>query len=131
MSDEPDEEIDGQPDEPQASEQPTVDAGSPRAVRKRQTKLQLQQRDADRFWQGVFQSEVGRREMWNLLATLHPFETTFACGPNGFPQPEATWFKAGEQGAGLRIYQTWLAKHPLEVMAMHKEHDPRFSKGDK
>lgn len=131
MSDEPDEEIDGQPDEPQASEQPTVDAGSPRAVRKRQTKLQLQQREADRFWQGVFQSEVGRREMWRLLSEAHPFETSFACGPNGFPQPEATWFKAGEQALGLRIYQAWLQKHPLEVMAMHREHDPRFAKGDK
>lgn len=129
MNDEPDEPEDEL--EPLESEQPTVDAGSPRAVRKRLTKLQLQEREGDRFWQELFQSEVGRREMWKLLATMHPFDTTFACGPNGFPQPEATWFKAGEQQIGLRIYQTWLAKYPLEVMAMHKEHDPRFAKRDK
>lgn len=124
--DDPDEEL-----EPLETEQPTVDAGNPAAVKKRRTKAQLQEREAERFWQGVFQSEVGRREMWKLLASMHPFETVFACGPNGFPQPEATWFKAGETALGLRIYQTWAAKWPVEVMAMLTEHDPRFAKRDK
>ena len=109
----------------------TEDVGSPRAVRKRKVTAAVQQRDADRFWLGIFQSEIGRREMWKLLAAMHPFETKFACGPNGFPQPEATWHALGEQALGLRIYQTWAAKFPLETMAMLTEHDPRFAKRDK
>lgn len=113
------------------SQEQTVDAGSPRAVRKRLTKLQILAREEDRFWQSVFADPVGRRCMWKLLQESHPFEERFACGPNGFPQAEATWFHAGEQALGLRIYQAWLAKHPLEVMEMHKEHDPRFGTKDK
>lgn len=112
----------------QPSQQQTVDAGSPRAVKKRQTKLQIQEREEERFWKGVFSDPIGRRCMWKLLDGAHPFEERFACGPNGFPQTEATWFHAGEQSLGLRIYQTWLARFPLEVMEMHKEHDSRFGK---
>ena len=36
----------------------------------------------------------GRQEMWGLLQAAHAFEERFACGPNGFPQVEATWFHA-------------------------------------
>lgn len=128
MSGDDDEPYDQDQPEPLASEQPTVDAGSPRAVKKRQTKLQIQAREEERFWHGVFSDEIGRRCMWKLLQAGHPFDTRFACGPNGFPQAEATWFHAGEQDFALRMYQAWLAAHPLEVMAMHHEHDPRFSK---
>ncbi len=117
--------------EPLPSEQPTVDAGSPKAVKKRLNKLQILAAEETRFWQGVFADPIGRRCMWKLLSESHPFEERFACGPNGFPQAEATWFHAGEQSLGLRIYQAWLAKHPLEVMEMHKEHDPRFGTKDK
>lgn len=114
--------------EPLETEQPTVDAGNPAAVKKRRTKQQIREREDERFWRGVFESETGRRCMWQLLANGHPFETRFACGPNGFPQTEATWFHAGEQDLALRIYQKWLADFPVEVMQMHREHDPRFSK---
>lgn len=127
--DEPEEHHDPEPLSP--AEQPTVDAGSPKAVRKRLTKLQVQQREDQRFWEGVFQSEIGRRCMWNLLSAGHPFDTRFACGPNGFPQTEATWFHAGEQDFALRMYQKWLADFPLEIMQMHREHDHRFARKKK
>ena len=111
-----------------AAEQPTVDAGDPKAVKKRKITQKILQREEDRFWQGVFADEIGRRCMWKLLQEGHPFEERFACGPNGFPQTEATWFHAGEQALALRVYQTWLSRFPNEVMQMHREHDPRFTK---
>jgi hypothetical protein len=113
---------------------PVVNAADERSLRKRKVGLKIQEREAERFWAGVFNDPVGRREMWRLLQSAHPFEERFACGPNGFPQPEATWFHAGEQSLGLRLYQTWLCKFPDLVMLMHAEHDPRFAKpikGDK
>lgn len=127
--DEPEDQLEPEPLSP--AEQPTVDAGSPRAVKRRVKKAELLQREEDRFWLGVFQSDVGRRCMWKLLAAGHPFEERFACGPNGFPQTEATWFHAGEQALALRMYQTWQAKFPLEVMAMLQEHDSRFARTKK
>lgn len=102
------------------------DAGDPAQVRRRGTAQQIKERESIRFWTAIFSDPIGRREMWLLLEAAKPFEERFACGPNGFPQPEATWFNAGQQSLGLRMYQTWLAKYPLEVMAMHAENDPRF-----
>jgi hypothetical protein len=102
------------------------DAGNPDHVRKRETAQQIKDRESDRFWKSVFSDPVGRREMWLFLEAAKPFEERFACGPNGFPQPEATWFNAGQQSLGLRIYQTWLNKFPELVMQMQRENDPRF-----
>jgi len=124
MSD--DDDIEQDQPEPLETEQPTVDAGNPAAIKKRKLTQKILDREEARFWQGVFENEIGRRCMWKLLNEGHPFEERFACGPNGFPQTEATWFHAGEQALALRLYQTWLARFPLAVMAMHQEHDHRF-----
>jgi hypothetical protein len=80
------------------------------------------------FWRDVFASEVGRAEMWKLLQDTHAFEERFACGPNGFPQTEATWFHAGEMAFGLRLYHSWLALDHAGVALMHSENDSRFPK---
>ncbi len=112
------------PEDPE-TDQP-FDAGDAAQVESRKTTQKLVEREAVRFWEGVFGHPVGRREMWLLLAAAKPFDPSFQCGPNGFPQPEATWFIAGQQALGLRMYQTWLSKFPLLVMEMHKENDPRF-----
>lgn len=78
------------------------------------------------FWKRVLSEEVGREVMWEVLQGMHAFDTRFATGPNGFPQPEATWFAAGEQAAGWRLYDA-LRKADFEaVHVMHLEHDPYF-----
>ena len=80
------------------------------------------------FWRSALAHPVGRREIWRLLSELHTFEEKFACGPNGFPQPEATWFHAGEQAFGLRLYHSLILYDRAAVFLMHDEHDPRFAK---
>lgn len=110
----------GQPEQP-------FDAGEPAAVRKRETKAQLARRRADDWWRKTMADPVGRRELWGILqGECHAFDERFACGPNGFPQPEATWFQAGQQSIGLRLYQTLLARDPQGTLAMMTENDPRF-----
>lgn len=84
--------------------------------------------EAREFWKAVFGNQVGRREMWRLLQQMHPFEERFACGPNGFPQPDATWFNAGQQSIGLRIYHAWAVLDRDGVFQMHDENDSRFAK---
>lgn len=114
-------------DLPEHDDPPQFDAGDPKAVGDRATAIKLRERESERFWDAVFASAVGRREMWGILQACHAFEDTFACGPNGFPQPEATWFKAGEAAIGRRMYQTWLVRHTESVAAMHRENDPQFA----
>lgn len=81
------------------------------------------------FWRSVLADPVGRRELWNILGVeAHAFEVKLACGPNGFPQGEATWLALGEQMLGQRIYQTLQLVDFEGAFLMLAEHDPRFKK---
>jgi hypothetical protein len=106
---------------------PPDTASGRRRVERKAERLRREQRESDAFWRAIFADPVGRREMWRLLATLHPFEERFAVGPNGFPQVEATWFHAGEQSFGCRLHRSWFKRDPQGVMRMHAEHDPDFA----
>ena len=103
------------------------DAGDPVAVQRRVKKLRYDKQEAREFWKEIFASPVGRREMWNMLQSCHVNETKFSCGPNGFPQPEATWFSLGEQSIGRRLFDSWLIMDRDGVLKMLDEYDPRFS----
>lgn len=110
-------------DEEQVSAVPT------REQRERQeNKRTREDREKREFWAGVFAHPVGRREMWGLLNEAGTFEEKFACGPNGFPQVEATWFHAGAHAFGQRLYLSWLILARDGVIQMHDELDPRFPK---
>lgn len=81
------------------------------------------------FWKACLATPIGRQEIWELLTVrCHTFENRFACGPNGFPQPEATWFQAGEKNVGSEFYQDLLFMDRNGVMAMHEQCDPRYAK---
>jgi hypothetical protein len=124
VSDEP-----GFPDELEEirpGQQATADLGNPRAVRRRANALEIERREAETFWRNVFATPVGRREMWAILEQGHAFEERFSCGPNGFPQPEATWAEAGRQAFALRLYHSWCKVARDGVLTMHDEHDQRF-----
>ena len=116
-------------DEPQDDEQQQPSAAAtPRAARKQRDTARLRKKQTDQFWIAALGDEIGRRAVWELFVSAHTFEERFACGPNGFPQPEATWFQAGEQAFGLRLYQTLLVLDRVGVGIMHDEHDPRFKR---
>lgn len=110
-----------EPGEDEPPPPPSVDPERPRRIRNRQKRKLA---EAQEFWRSVLASEIGRREVWGLLNELHPLECRFQCGPNGFPQPEATWSALGEQLAGQRILQTLRGLDPDGVRTMLEEHDP-------
>lgn len=105
-----------------------ANAADPAQIAARSQKQRETKNDAAKFWNSVFATANGRREMWNILQESHAFEVRFACGPNGFPQPEATFFNAGESAFGLRLYQSWLLMEPEGVRAMHIENDSKWAK---
>lgn len=110
------------------AETPTVDVANVRALRRSKRDAFERQRQAQEFWQKVFADPVGRREMWAILEASHAFSERFAAGPAGFPDPLATWFHAGEQALGHRLYLTWMQLDRAGVLLMQDEHDPRFAK---
>lgn len=109
--------------------QPVADnAADAKAIRKRALSAAQKHRQGTDWWRAALATETGRRELWGILADCHAFEERFACGPNGFPQAEATWFEAGKQSFGLRLYQSWLRIDRDAVSLMLDENDPRFVK---
>jgi hypothetical protein len=110
------------------AEQETVAADDLETERRRRTRIKREYDEAVAFWSHALSTEVGRREIWRLLESAHTFEDRFACGPNGFPQVEATWFQAGEKAFGQRLWLT-LQKYDITgVLRMHSELDPRLAK---
>lgn len=93
------------------------------ALRVEQAQLEQDKRarESTEFWQKVFSLDTGRREMFAILGHLHTFEQPFAVGPNGFPQPEASWARFGAQAAGLALYHKWLKANPEAVNLMYLE----------
>lgn len=101
------------------------------AYEKKLTSAEIDAAEAKFFWAQVLGHPIGRREIWRLLEAMHPFETKFACGPNGFPQKEASWHALGEQQLGLRFYHSLLQLDRAGTLLMQDEHDPRFAKPEK
>lgn len=71
-------------------------------------------------------SEAGRREMWELLDVSHAFQTQFAHGPSGVPDPLASWFQAGQQSIGATLYHKMFMYAREQTLMMHDECDRRF-----
>jgi len=125
-----DEDVPENPADSQSAENKTDEipnAADPASQKRAKRKADRRQEEAEEFWQRVFADPIGRREMWGLLQTTHAFETKFACGPNGFPQPESTWFEAGIQSIGDRLWKSWLLMARDGALLMQDEHDPRFA----
>jgi hypothetical protein len=113
------------PDDPELER--TVDAADNAvlAVRKDTQKRLLTEVQTE--YRRLLSTAIGRRLIWELLQTCHTFEQRFANGPNGFPQPDATWFHAGEQSVGLRLYQSLMRIDRAAVFVMHDENDANFA----
>lgn len=111
---------------PLVSEQPTIDAASRQTLKRRIKQIDIETQNKQNFWRKVFADPVGRREMWRILQEHGTFTDNFACGPTGFPNPEATWFAAGQKGIGLRMYHEWIILDRDGVFQMHDENDSRF-----
>jgi hypothetical protein len=100
-----------------------LDAGEPGFRRQRLSKAALEYLELERFWQAVFASPFGRKQMWDILRQAGAFDDRFGVGPNGFPQPEQSWFHMGARSLGLRLFRTW-SKYAREgVMLMQDEND--------
>lgn len=111
------------------TDQSTVDATRSTTARRQRVKQISEWEKAAEFWSRFLRDPAGGRILWNLLQSLHVFDDEqFACGPNGFPQPEATWHARGQRDFGLRLYRT-LIKHDREaVFALHDQYDPLFTR---
>lgn len=114
--------------QPEPAMQPTGDnAASPRRQRGKKMDAEVRRRETDAFWRRCLSEPIGRRAIYEFLQTARYKQTTFACGPNGFPQPEATWFQAGERSVAERLADSLMVLDLPGFSLMLAENDPRFA----
>ncbi|MDE2107014.1 MAG: hypothetical protein KGL39_57940 [Patescibacteria group bacterium] len=120
-------EDENEPEPVNAGDVETVDAGSPEGVTKQRRAARKTVEKKSTFWKRMLADADGRAEIWALIAgDLHAFNTDFSVSPVGFPDPNAAWYRRGEQDAGLRLYHKLLELDPDGIKLMHDEHDARF-----
>lgn len=76
------------------------------------------------FWRSTLGTEIGRRELYWLLSTMHFDRERFVESSNGSPLREATWAELGIQRIGFQLYRKWLGLAPEEMLLMLRENDP-------
>lgn len=127
MSDRPPDDDDSEFSETEPEPVETRDLTDPKKERRYRDRLKREEQERSSFWRAVLNDKTGRREMWRLIATDgRAFNTDFACGPTGTPQPEATWHNLGRQQWALRLYHDLLKIDIDGVKLLHAENDPRF-----
>lgn len=102
-------------------------AADAKSLRRQRQKIESAGIRKARCWSGMLDTPIGRLCIWELLEATGWRHTAFAAGPNGFPQPEATWFKAGQAEVGMRLFQSLLVLARANVLTMLDENDPRFA----
>lgn len=107
-----------------ASDTPADDAGSKRGYTRKVNEIERREAEARTFWNEVFATELGRREMWGILAAAKTFNFEFGCTPSGAAHPQATWTEFGQQQYGWRLFRSWKKLVPRGVMLMLDENDP-------
>lgn len=115
-------------DETAPDAEPIASAVDPKEFSERRKRIDLEAEQIRLFWSRIMRNPIGARVVWQILTELHAFDERFACGPNGFPQPEATWFEAGKQSYGLALYQKLAVYDREALFALHDLYDPRFAK---
>lgn len=119
--------------EEDAAEQPPANPNAADREHQRRVTRGAKRADDERaeFWRGTLGTEIGRREMYALIATMHFDKERFVESTNGSPVREATWAELGIQRIGFQLYRKWLGLAPDEVLLMLRENDPALQPAPK
>lgn len=99
-------------------------ADNDQGAKDQEDKFKIEAREASDFWRAVLSTEVGCREMYKVLHTLaHAFDPPFAASPAGFPDPNATFYKAGQVSVGQAIYQMLAINARDELFKMQDKYN--------
>lgn len=97
-------------------------ASTEQEVKDQDDKAKIEARECAAFWQFVLADRIGRREIFKLLKMIRAFETSpFASTPIGFPDPNATFYNAGQIDLGRQVYQMLAIVARGELFALQDE----------
>ncbi len=110
---------------------PENDSAGPDGAQRKEDRADLELREQANFWEAVFRTDIGCKEIWNLIGMGHPIETQFATSPAGFPDQFATFYKKGEQDLATRQFALVERACRDGYWRMRQRHDPRLQKPGK
>ncbi len=115
------------PDESQMDiEDRTANAADAGAINMQKERAKrVQNRTAD-FWQANLATKEGRYEWWQIFLRGGLFQAPFRSS-NGFPDPNATFFAAGQYAFCQGLYQQAMAADIDGVRQMLVENDGTFA----
>ena len=96
-------------------------ASDDQAVKDQEDKTKIEAREASAFWRAILSDQVGKREVYKLLIQMDAFDVPFAASPIGFPDTNATFFKAGKISAGQILYQMLAITARAELFKLQDE----------
>lgn len=99
-------------------------AAEPRAIRRQRDTAKQREREGREFWQAVFSTKAGRREMWAILQSGGAFDQRFGHALNGGDNPAETQRQEGEHRFAFRVYLSWLKLDADGVTLMLRENEP-------
>lgn len=76
------------------------------------------------FWAAVFDSETGRREMWDVLSLTGFLTDRLAVTPAGHPDALASYQYLGQHRIGRQLFLSWLRRAPDGLLKMLSENHP-------
>lgn len=106
----------------------TPSAVDQRDMAKQEQKARHRSKQIEKFWTTVLTMPGAQDALWDFLAWAGTFEDRFACGPNGFPQPDASWHNAGKRSAGEYWRDKLMAHNPEAYIEFLKGRHPSFPK---
>jgi hypothetical protein len=113
-------------EEPPLPSDEIANAADEKGIRRQKTKSTRAKNEAAEFWKLVFESPVGRREMWGILQNGDAFGERYKVAADGSYDPVLAARHAGEQALAFRLYLTWMKFAPGSVALMVQENDPQM-----
>lgn len=94
---------------------------TPEQIEERE-KIAAENREVRRlFLSGLLINEQFRHWLREQLESFGTFENAFGAGPTGFPDPNASWFKAGMKAAGWSLWEIFDDASPELASLMRRE----------
>lgn len=97
-------------------------AATTEQVDEQQDATRISAREEAQFWRMVLTDRIGKRVLFDLLTMLKAFESSpFSATPIGFPDPQATFFHAGQIEQGRAVYQKLAIMARKELFELQDE----------
>ena len=98
-----------------------IERPTPEQEEDAQREIEQQEELRKAFLVHLMSNEMFRKWLFTQLQAFGTFDNAFGATPTGFPDPYATWFKAGMKAAGWSLWEVFDEAAPDLASLMRRE----------